>query len=214
MYSSKVLYVPDLGYHLLSVKELCKLGSLIEFSGEQVWIQNKESRQLVSEGYEEHGVYKLQDSRAMAHYLPASSISDLWHARYGHLNFDYLRHTFRQLSVKGMPDIEVQKRTCSSCLQGKQHREPFPKKASRRATQQLELVHMDLCGPMQNTSLGGSEYFMLIIDDFSRLTWVFFLKHKSEAFLSLKEWVALVEKESGHSVKTIKAEGDEEILCR
>ena len=65
---------------------------------------------------------------------------------------------------------------------------------------------MDLCGPMQNTSLGGSEYFMLIIDDFSRLTWVFFLKHKSEAFLSLKEWVALVEKESGHSVKTIRAD--------
>ena len=74
--------------------------------------------------------------------------------------------------------------------------------------------HMDLCGPMQHTSLGGSEYFMLVVDDFSRLTWVFFLKHKSEAFLSLKDWIVLVENESGNSVKTIRADKGGEFTSR
>ena len=107
--------------------------------------------------------------------------------------------------VTGLPDVVTQQSVCRSCIEGKQHREPFPKKASRRASQSLELVHMDLCGPMQNASLGGSEYFMLIIDDYSRLTWVFFLRYKSEAFLSFKHWLVMVEKEIGHSVKTVRA---------
>ena len=77
MFTSKVLYVPDLGYHLLSVKELCKLGLLIEFSEDHVWIRDLQSRTLVSEGYEEHGVYKLKESTALTHYLPSSTISSL-----------------------------------------------------------------------------------------------------------------------------------------
>ncbi|KAI5062669.1 hypothetical protein GOP47_0023208 [Adiantum capillus-veneris] len=59
MFTSKVLYVLDLGYHLLLVKELCHLGLLIELFEDHVWIRNKISKKLVSEGYEEHGVYKL-----------------------------------------------------------------------------------------------------------------------------------------------------------
>ena len=80
----------------------------------------------------------------------------------------------------------------------------FSKKGiSEGQSQQLELVHMDLCGPMQHTPLGGSEYFMLVVDDFSRLTLGFFLKHKSEAFLSLKDWIALVEKGAGRALNAL-----------
>ena len=119
-------------------------------------------------------MYKLPDATSLTHYLPPSAISDLWHVRFGHLNHVYLRQAFRDRMVTGLLDVGTQQSVCRSCSQGKQHREPFSKKASRRASQSLELVHMDLCGPMQNASLGGSEYFMLIIDDYSRLTWVFF----------------------------------------
>ena len=83
-----------------------------------------------------------------------------------------------------LPTPGGHKDLCSSCIKGKQHREAFPSQASHRATQVLELVHMDLCGPMQTVSLGGSLYFMLLVDDFSQLCWVFFLHQKSEAFLS------------------------------
>ena len=108
--------------------------------------------------------------------------------------------------VTGPPEVGVGQSTCTSCIKGKQHREPFPKQASRRAHEPLALVHIDLCGPMQQASLGGSLYFMLIVDDFSRLTWVFFLKHKGEAFLIFKEWLLAIQKESGLMVKTVRAD--------
>ena len=65
------------------------------------------------------------------------------------------------LALSGHQDL------CSSCVKGKQHQETFPSQASQCATKVLELVHMDLCGPMQTISLGGSLYFMLLVDDFS-----------------------------------------------
>lgn len=67
---------------------------------------------------------------------------------------------------------------------------------------------MDLCGPMQTSSIGDSEYFMLVVDDFSWLTWIFCLRHKSEAFLSFKDWLVLVEKQFRHSVKTVTCRQD------
>ena len=65
---------------------------------------------------------------------------------------------------------------------------------------------MDLCGPMQTVSLGGILYFMLLVDDFSQLCWVFYLHQKSEAFPSFSSWLVLTQKESGQVLKTICAD--------
>ena len=65
---------------------------------------------------------------------------------------------------------------------------------------------MDLCGPMQQMSLGGSAYFMLLVDDFSRLTWIFPLHQKSEALASFVAWVVLTENQCGRAVKTVRAD--------
>ncbi|MCO5566574.1 hypothetical protein L7F22_020251 [Adiantum nelumboides] len=85
-------------------------------------------------------------------------------------------------------------------MMGKQHRQPFPQEASK-AKAPLELVHTDLCGKMNTTALGGSSYFMMLIDDYSRRTWVYFLKGKDEAFAKFKEWHDLVEKKTGNKLK-------------
>ena len=69
----------------------------------------------------------------------------------------------------GLPTLGGHKDLCSSCLKGKQHCKDFPTQASYCATKALELVHMDLYGPMQIVYLGGSLYFMLLVDDFSHL---------------------------------------------
>ena len=83
--------------------------------------------------------------------------------------------------VDGLPDVKPSEGRCIPCIIRKQHREVFPETvASRRATVLLELVHTDLCGPMSMDSLGGSKFFMLIVDDYSRYMWVYFLTHKSE----------------------------------
>ena len=106
-YTSKVLYVPDLGFHLLSIRELCKLALLVEFSEDQFWVRDRRTRSLICEGFEEHGAYKLPDATSLTHYLPSSAINDLWHVRFGHLNFVYLRQGFRDRMVTGLPDDRV-----------------------------------------------------------------------------------------------------------
>lgn len=87
-----------------------------------------------------------------------------------------------------------------SCLEGKQKCIVFPFKASHFASQYLELVHMDLCGPMQTPFFGGSIYFMLIVDDLTWLTWVFFLHHQNEAFPSFVSCLNLSKKELGRAL--------------
>ena len=85
---------------------------------------------------------------------------------------------------------------CEACILGKKHRLLFNFGNSRRARVPLELMHSNLVGPIQTTSIGGSTYFMALIDDFSHRTWVYFIKNKSEAFDKFVEFKALFEKES------------------
>jgi len=84
--------------------------------------------------------------------------------------------------VKGLPLIEKSHSICEGCILGKQHRETFPAGKSMREKAPVEIVHSDLCGPMQTPSIGGSDYVLTFIDDYKRKTWVFLLKQKSEVF--------------------------------
>ncbi|MCO5613004.1 hypothetical protein L7F22_067277 [Adiantum nelumboides] len=112
---------------------------------------------------------------------------------------------YKTVMVVDLPAIMDLPDVCEACMMGKQHRQPFPQEASR-AKAPLELVHTDLCGKMNTTALGGSSYFMTLIDDYSRRTWVYFLKGKDEAFAKFKEWHVLVEKESGNKLKKLRSD--------
>ena len=70
-----------------------------------------------------------------------------------------------------------------------------------RTKKPLEIIHLDLCGPMQTPSIGGSNYLLTFIDDYSRKTWVYFLKHKNEMFVYFRQFKAFVEKQSGHYIE-------------
>ena len=104
--------------------------------------------------------------------------------------------------MQGLPKIHTEVDTCESCIMGKQHKKSIPKGVSWRASVFLELIHTDICGPMNTPSLGSQRYFLIFIDDFSRMTWVYFLKEKSEAFATFKKFKALVEKQKGCSINT------------
>ena len=75
-----------------------------------------------------------------------------------------------------LPLLDNSDRVCEACILGKHHRDSFPAGMSRRATQPLVLVHSDICGPMEAISHGGNRYFLTFIDDYSRKTWLYFLK--------------------------------------
>lgn len=94
--------------------------------------------------------------------------SETWHLRYGHLNLRGLQLLSNKNMVNGLPSINPLEYVCESCALGKQAKNSFPVGKSKRVTSKLELIHMDLRGPMKTESLSGSRYFMVIIDDCSR----------------------------------------------
>lgn len=130
----------------------------------------------------------------------------LWHFRYGHLNFGGLKTLQQKNMVAGLPQITTPSEVCEECVVSKQHRDSFPKGKSWRAKNVLELVHSDLCGPINPSSNGGKRYFMTFTDDYSRKTWVYFLQEKSEAFSTFKNFMTLVEKEADKSIKFFRSD--------
>ena len=108
--------------------------------------------------------------------------------------------------VHGFPSIEPLKKTCESCILAKQHREKFSVGKCYREKHPLEIVHSNLCGPMQTPSLSRKNYFLTFIDDFSKKVWFYFLKCKSDVFSIFKEFKAKIEKESGYSIKTLRTD--------
>ncbi|KAE8706056.1 Detected protein of unknown function [Hibiscus syriacus] len=130
----------------------------------------------------------------------------LWHLRFGHLNFGGLELLSKKEMVKGLPRINHPDQLCEGCLAGKQFRKSFPKESETRAKKPLELIHTDVCGPIKPSSLGNSNCFLLFIDDFSRKTWVYFLKQKSEVFEVFKKFKAVVERESGRKIKAMRSD--------
>ncbi|KAE8681124.1 hypothetical protein F3Y22_tig00111342pilonHSYRG00188 [Hibiscus syriacus] len=138
----------------------------------------------------------------------------LWHLRFGHLNFGGLELLSKKEMVKGLPHINHPDQLCEGCLVGKQFRKSFPKESETRAKKPLELIHTDMCGPIKPSSLGNNNYFLLFIDDFSRKTWVYFLKQKSEVFEVFKKFKAAVERESGRKIKAMRSDRGGEFTSR
>ena len=85
----------------------------------------------------------------------------------------------------------------------------FPSSESK-AKGILEIVHLNVCGPLSSSSLSGYVYYVSFIDDFSHKTWIYFLKGKSEVFSKLKEYKALVENQIDRKIKTLRSDNDEE----
>nr|GFB52960.1 ribonuclease H-like domain-containing protein [Tanacetum cinerariifolium] len=106
----------------------------------------------------------------------------LWHQRLSYLNFDTINDHVRNDLVSGLPKFKYHKeRLCPSCEQGKSKRASHPPKPIPNSRQRLHLLHMDLCGPMRIASINGKRYVLVIVDNYSRYTWVHFLRSKDEA---------------------------------
>src|SRR6266508_2593501 len=108
--------------------------------------------------------------------------------------------------VRGLPRIEQEEQLCEACLAGKQRRTPFPQQSTYRASNQLELVHADLCGPIAPATPGGRRYFLLLVDDCSRFMWATLLTSKDEAAGTLARFQAVAVAESGRRLRTLRTD--------
>lgn len=168
---NNIQFVPDLGYNLLSVGQLIAGGYSVLFDDNTCVIKNKKSGQKVQISMTSNKMFPLDVSNMENFALAASAKDDskLWHLRYGHLNIKGLKLLSDKGMVHGLPKIGSIN-LCAGCIYGKQTRKSFPIGKAWRASKCLELIHADLCGPMQTKSLGGSCYFLLFTDDYSRMS--------------------------------------------
>nr|GEY30883.1 retrovirus-related Pol polyprotein from transposon TNT 1-94 [Tanacetum cinerariifolium] len=134
-----------------------------------------------------------------------SDEESVWHLRFGHLHFNGLKELTRKNMVYGLPNLEYDGRFCESFIFGKQTRSSFPRKATYEAKELLELIHIDLCGPLSPVSFRNKRYFINFIDDFTRKCWVYFLEQKSKALETFKKFKALVEKTTGKCIKALRS---------
>ena len=190
-----VLYVPKIKRNLLSIAAITDRGLKVNFKRTKAQIVDS-TRKLVGKGVRRNNLYKLNAFVATAE----DNTSKLWHERFGHISFGVLKEMQKKGMVAHLPAVSELQEPCEACMMGKQQRKAFPRESNNRAQSPLELVHADLCGKMSTTALGGSFYFMLLVNDFSRKMWVHFIREKAEAFGKFKMWHKSVETETRKKV--------------
>ena len=174
---SNVLFVPDLKTNLLSVGQLLEKGYAISIKDGVCRIEDAKLGLIAQVNMTVNRMFPLYLHNTTHSCLSAKlkDVSWLWHFRYGHLNFGGLKTLQQKNMVTGLPSITAPAEVCEECVVSKQHRNPFPHGKSWRASRPLELIHSDLCGPINPSSNGGKRYIITFIDDFSRKTWAYFL---------------------------------------
>ncbi|XP_021629650.1 uncharacterized protein LOC110627609 [Manihot esculenta] len=138
----------------------------------------------------------------------------LWHKRYGHYNLNSLKFMQSHDMIIDMSVVSICDGVCSNYQFGKWHEHSFPKDQVRRAIEKLEIVYTNMCGPMSVPSLSQNKYFILFINDLTRMTWVYFLSSKSQVFNVFKKFKTLIEKQSGCVLKTLRSDNGKEYTSK
>ncbi|GJU48173.1 zinc finger BED domain-containing protein RICESLEEPER 2-like protein [Tanacetum coccineum] len=141
--------------------------------------------------------------------------SMLWHRRLGHVNFKTINKLVKENLVRGLPSKRFENdQTCVACLKGKQHKASCKSKIQNSITQPLFMLHMDLFGPTFVSSLMNKKYCLVVTDDYSRFTWVFFLATKDETSGILKSFITEIENLVDKKVKIIRCDNGTEFKNR
>jgi hypothetical protein len=211
---ANVLFVPQLGANLLSVSKLIANENKVVFEKKGCTIYEK-SGKIVATCMAKNGMYKLKmDNNEKNCLLATNKQEDMmtWHRRLGHVNAQFLKKM--KTAVDGVDfndNDEASIKNCSVCAEGKQHALPFGT-STRKTTKILQLVHSDVCGPVETVSIGKNKYFMTLIDDYSRKVFVYFLERKNQAFDKFREFKAAVENELGEKIVCLRTDNGGEYV--
>src|ERR1041385_1659847 len=136
----------------------------------------------------------------------------LWHQRLGHAGMRNLHNLVKKNHVIGLREVKFDKdRLCSACEARKITKKHHSAKSMMTTNRPFELLHMDLFGPQNYASLGGNKYGLVIVDDFSRYMWVFFLDDKSKVVEILKSFAKRAQTEYELSLKHIRSDNGTEV---
>ena len=183
----KALYIPSFPHDIFSVQSAVNSGATITFRPDSADMITADGQKF--DIVKDSNLYYLKqpdDTAYKCHSLES------WHKIYGHCNQDDILKT--EQIVSGMKISNKSKFACDICIQGKQARNDISKVADPRATKPLELVHTDICGPLGPTSYDGFKYTICFVDDYSGMTFHYFLKAKADASKAMAKFIADVSK--------------------
>ncbi|GJZ58742.1 retrovirus-related pol polyprotein from transposon TNT 1-94 [Tanacetum coccineum] len=183
---SRVYYVEGLGHNLFSVGQFCDSDLEVAFRKHSCFVRDINGADLLK-GSRRTNLYTISIDDMMKSSpicllsKASKSKSWLWHRRLNHLNFGTINDLARKDLVRGLPRLKFEKdHLCSACQLGKSKKFSHKPKSENTNMEVLHTLHMDLCGPMRVQSINGKKYILVIVDDYSRFTWVKFLRSKDE----------------------------------
>ncbi|GKA99830.1 retrovirus-related pol polyprotein from transposon TNT 1-94 [Tanacetum coccineum] len=183
---SRVYYVEGLGHNLFSVGQFCDSDLEVAFRKHSCYVRDTDGVELLK-GSRGSNLYTIsvEDMMRSSPICLLSKASKnkswLWHRRLNHLNFGTINDLARKDLVRGLPRLKFEKdHLCSACQLGKSKKHTHKPKAENTNLEVLNTLHMDLCGPMRVQTINGKKYILVIVDDYSRFTWVKFLRSKDE----------------------------------
>jgi transposase InsO family protein len=208
---SNVFLVDSLDYNLLSVSQLCKMGYNCIFTDIGVTVFRRSDDSIAFKGVIDGQLYlvNFNDNNAELDtcLIAKTNMGWLWHHRLAHIGMKNFHKLLKGEHILELTNIYFEKeRICSACQAGKQVGAHHPYKNIMTIDRPLKLLHMDLFGPITYISINGSKYCFVIVDDYSRFTWVFFLQEKSQTQETLKRFLRRAQNEFELRIKKIRSD--------
>jgi hypothetical protein len=177
---SKLLLIDSLNYNLLSISQLYEMGYNCLFTNKGVTVSRRCDGSYAFTGILEGKLYlvdfNLEELELDKCLIVKTNMGWLWHCRLAHIGMRNLHKIQKEGHILGLTKVAFRKdRPCGACQAGKQVGVPHHAKNIMTITRPLEMLHMDLFSSITNISIGGNKYGLVIIDDYSCFTWVFFL---------------------------------------
>ncbi|KAK9879752.1 hypothetical protein WA026_006815 [Henosepilachna vigintioctopunctata] len=214
-----VLFVPDLSKNLLSVKAITENQGQVVFEGEKVYIM-KGNKTILEGTKNEKGLYMIELTQEYHNdetFLVTTNEEKVknWHSKLGHININDMKKLINKQMVTGMDikstDCDYFETPCEICMKGKQVRAPFNTERTR-ADRPLEIIHTDLCGPIDPTTWDNKKYILTLMDDYTHYVVIYLLEYKSETTDYIKEYVEEMERDKNTKVKKIRSDNGGEYI--
>ena len=204
-----VFHIPDLSYNLCSVRQLAELGYRLIFYYSWCIVQDPRTGEEIGTGPRVGHMFLVDNF----HFPPVAPVSiatavsslpplALWHSHLGHASSSRVQ----QLTSKGLlGSMSKDNFDCTSCQLGKQLALPFNNSESI-SNSIFELIHSNVWGPFPVANIGGSRYFVFFIDDYSRYSWIFPMKSRSEILPIYSNFAKMVETQFSKRIKTFRSD--------
>ncbi|GJW35288.1 putative ribonuclease H-like domain-containing protein [Tanacetum coccineum] len=222
-----VYFVNELQFNLFSVSQMCDKKNNVLFTNTACFVLSPDFKlpdesQVLLKVLRKNNMYSVD----MKNIVPKESLtclvanatldeSILWHRRIGYINFKTINKLVKDNLMMGLPAKRFENdKTCVSCLKGKQHKASCKSKIQNSVTQPLFMLRIELFDPTFVSSLMNKKYCLVVTDDYSRFTWVFFLASKDETSGILKNFITEIENLVDKKVKIIKCDNKTEFKNR